>query len=458
MAVDTREAKPFNLLSWFSLLSLICIVLLSAGLASVLSRFMIDTMTRRDAAISSQFVASFAQAEPIMRYLEGPQLAPPDPVMMSFIESFFGHFLIESDVIRANVYLRNRTVAWSSTPSLVGTSFGPNEDLEEALTGSIAIELGTAGVDDKAEHIEFEPSLRGKRYIETYIPIWSRDHRAVVAVVEIYRLTDDLFRAIDSGKWLVWISTLSGGALLYLALFGIVRRAGIIIRRQEERLVESEFMAAIGEMASVIAHGIRNPLASVRSSAELIPLHDLDGARSAAKDIISSVDHLNDWIRHFLYHAHSDIREWAKIDCNAVIRNCLTEWTRAMQLQGVELSLNVDENLPPVPGHPVILGHALNSLIANALEAMPNGGKLHVATSTIDDRRVVEIRIADNGHGVSKDIAARLFRPATTTKSAGLGLGLALSRRVFERSGGALELTTVHGGGALAIVRLPAGD
>lgn len=458
VVADTRKAKAFTLLPWFSLLSLVCIVLLSVGLASVLSRFMVDTMTRRDAEISAQFVDSLAHAEPMIRYFEGPQTVPADPVVMSFIESFFGHFLIQSDVIRANIYLRNRTVAWSSTPSLVGTSFGPNSDLEEALSGTIAIELGTVGVDDKAEHIEFESSLRGTRYIETYIPVWSRDRRSVVAAVEIYRLTDDLFKAIDNGMRLVWYSTLLGGALLFLALFGIVRRAGIIIRQQQERLVESEFMAAIGEMASMIAHGIRNPLASVRSSAELISLHDLDGARSAAKDIVNSVDLLNEWIRSFLYHANSDVREWAKTDCNAVIRNCLSEWTRALQRQGVELTLDIDDALPLVSGHPVILGHALNSLIANALEAMPDGGELHVSTAATGGRRLIEIRISDSGREVRKDIAGRLFRPLTTTKSAGLGLGLALSRRVFERSGGGLELTAVHGGGVLAVVRLPAAD
>jgi signal transduction histidine kinase len=215
-------------------------------------------------------------------------------------------------------------------------------------------------------------------------------------------------------------------------------------------------MAAIGEMASMVAHGIRNPLASVRSSAELIALHDLDGARGAARDIVGSVDRLNEWIRNFLYHAHGDMREWASIDCNTVIRGCLSDWTRAMQRQGVGLTVNLEEELPQVSGHPVILGHALSSLLANALEAMPHGGKLEVSTSATDDGRTVEIRIADSGHGISKDIAERLFHPSSTTKSAGLGLGLALSRRVFERSGGGLELTTIHSGGALAIVRLPA--
>ena len=457
-AADRRGSRSFNLLRSFSILSLVCIVLLSAVLATVLSRFMTKALLERDAVISSQFVESLTYAEQVWSYFEGAQTEPPDPEITAFFGSFFEQFLIRSDVIRANVYAQDQTVIWSSTERLKGTRFGDNKDLELALQGQVMIELGTVGVDDKAEHVEFEPDLLGERYIETYIPVWSRNHQTVVGVVEIYRLTHSLFSAIDTGTRLVWVSTLIGGALLYLVLFGIVRRANTVIDRQQTKLVESEFMAAIGEMASAIAHGIRNPLASIRSSAELVALHDLEGARAAAGDIVNSVDRLSEWIRSFLHQASIDEVQSTKVDFNEIVCDSLADFGAAMRRQEVELILDMAESLPPVHGHPVILKHAINSLVANALEAMPKGGKLHVSTRVNQGGRMIEVRIADNGHGIAATMNEWILRPFATTKRGGLGLGLALARRVIMRSGGTIELASVDGQGTFVIILMPAAD
>lgn len=457
-ATSKGGSTSFNLLRWFSLLSLVCILVLSAALATVLSRFMTNAMVERDAAISAQFVESFAHAEPVWSYFERLKRTPPDPTLVSFFSSFFGRFVIEPDIIRANVYARDRTVIWSSTAALVGTSFGPNAELDMALKGQLAVELGTAGTDDRLEHVEFEPELKGERYVESYIPIWSRDRRTVVGVVEIYRLTKSLFRAIDVGTRLIWITTLAGGALLYIVLFGIVKEASLVIERQERRLVETESLAAVGEMASAVAHGIRNPLASIRSSAELVSTHGADHASNAARDIISSVDRLSEWIRSFLYQAHGDVGASAKVDLNAIARGSLAGYAAAMRRQGIDVVQDMEEPLPEVRGDPLILGQTLNSLVANALEAMPRGGRLHVATRGDRARGTVEVRIADTGHGLADDGAEEAFEPFRTHKHGGLGLGLALSRRVIERLGGTLDLASMEGKGAVATIRMPAAE
>ena len=451
-----RGVRSYNLLRSFSLLSLICIVLLSTALAIILSRFMTKELLQRDASVSSQFVESLTHVEKVWSYFEGAQTEPPDPEVVAFFRAFFEQFLLQSDVIRANVYARDETVIWSSTQSLIGTRFGLNDDLEGALHGQVMIELGTVGVDDKAEHVEFEPALRGQRFIETYIPVRSRDRQAVVGAVEIYRLTHELFGAIDTGTHLIWTCSLIGGALLYLSLFGIIRRASAVIDQQQTRLAESEVMAAIGEMASAIAHGIRNPLASIRSSAELVALHDLEGARTAAKDIVNSVDHLSEWIRRFLHQAHIDKIESTNVDFNEIIRGSLADLGVAINRQDVDLTMDLAEDLPPVLGHPVILEHVINGLIANSLEAMPKGGRLQVTTRAGRGGEVVEVQIADSGHGISATMNERLFRPLATTKRDGLGMGLALSRRAIMRSGGTIELTGSDGHGARVIIRMPA--
>jgi signal transduction histidine kinase len=87
---------------------------------------------------------------------------------------------------------------------------------------------------------------------------------------------------------------------------------------------------------------------------------------------------------------------------------------------------------------------------------MAQGGKLHVKACANRAKRRVEIRIADDGIGIAREMTDRGPRPFATTKHGGLGLGLALSRRVIERSGGTLELTSAEGQGTVAIIRLPA--
>jgi two-component system sensor histidine kinase HydH len=328
----------------------------------------------------------------------------------------------------------------------------------KSARGANCYKAGTVDINDKVEHLEFEPELRGERYIESYIPIWSRDRKTVVGVVEIYRLAEDLFDAIDVGRWLIWISTLAGGALLYVILFGIVRRASVIIEEQEKKLIETESMATIGEMASAVAHGIRNPLASIRSSAELAMILDADRARTAAQDIVLSVDRLSDWIRTFLYQAHSGGSTSATSDLNAIARSNLAGFTASMRRQGVDLMLNVQEPLPLVHGDPVVLGHALNSLFTNALEAMPQGGKLQITTCVSGSGQEVEVHIVDSGPGIVGHQAEQAFRPFVTSKHGGLGLGLALSRRIIERLGGTLDLRANHGAGSVAIVRIPAAN
>ena len=103
------------------------------------------------------------------------------------------------------------------------------------------------------------------RFVELYIPLRETSTGPVIGVVELYRIPFALARAIDAGTVLTWMISLGIGLFLYGVLFWIVRRADRLIRSQQERLIESETLGALGEMASAVAHGIRNPLASIRS-------------------------------------------------------------------------------------------------------------------------------------------------------------------------------------------------
>lgn len=127
-----------------------------------------------------------------------------------------------------------------------------------------------------------------------------------------------------------------------------------------------------------------------------------------------------------------------------------------MTQQHVDLDIELAADLPAVKVDSAPIEQVLNSLITNALEAMPNGGRLSIRGNVDSNRDIVELRIADTGHGISKEAAAQVFRPYFTTKRSGLGLGLALSRRIIERYGGTLRLESVENQGAIVTMNLPA--
>jgi signal transduction histidine kinase len=434
-------------------LSLLCIVGISAASAFLLDRFLTENMLMRDAQVSMQFVESIVQAEGTSAYFLDRDFADANPVL----ESFFKYISLMPDVVRANVYANDRAIIWSSTRALMGKRFGPNPELEEAFEGNLEIESGTVGSeDDKTEHIELDPDKVGFAFVETYIPIWSEDRQTVVGVVEIYRLPSALFAAIRDGQRLVWLSALAGGLLIYATLFWIVRRANKLIVSQQKKLVDAETMAATGELASAVAHSIRNALASIRSSAEVALEDEPAVAREAANDIMNETDRLDKWVRDLLRYARSEPGLSEEVWVRDAVDTCLQGLESTMTQQHVNLDVEVAADLPAVKVDSAPIEQVLNSLITNALEAMPNGGRLSIRGKLDRGRDIVELRIADTGHGISREAAAQVFRPYFTTKRSGLGLGLALSRRIIERYGGTLRLESVENQGATVTMRLPA--
>ena len=138
------------------------------------------------------------------------------------------------------------------------------------------------------------------------MPIFDVHGRRIVGVVELYKVPADLFETLAEGRRLIWLAAVVAAAFLYAALFWIVLRAQRIIEIQGDRLVESESLAVVGEMGSAVAHGLRNPLAAIRSSAELALESPLpDQARECAQDIVAQVDRLEGWVRQLLTPAEA---------------------------------------------------------------------------------------------------------------------------------------------------------
>ena len=136
-------------------------------------------------------------------------------------------------------------------------------------------------------------------------------------------------------------------------------------------------LAAVGEMASAVAHSLRNPLSSVRSSAEFaLATDDADQKEAALGDILKDTDRLETWIRQYLANTQAEFDRDSISDVDSVIRHTLSHFETVFQRNGIRTSTNMDGALPAVRPSSLTLIQVLTGLVANAVEAMPSGGRL----------------------------------------------------------------------------------
>ena len=447
-------SQPYKLLRRFSLLSLLSVSLVFGVCSLLVTDFLTRHMVHRDAVLTMEFLQSVVDVENEIAYGEGRL---PDLGDRHF-EQFFTHVSRLPDVLRANIYTPDRNVIWSSDPKVeVTRRAAVNPELEHALRGYLEYEMGIAGPDDpKPERAHL--SVRPVEFVELYVPLRDRSRDVVIGVAELYRVPTGLFDSISEGVRLIWTFGLVAGLLLSGALFWIVRGADRTIRDQHDRLIETERFAAVGELSAAVAHGIRNPIASIRSSAEL-SLHDAPpSAAEALQDIISEVDHLERWVRELLAYSHPDRGGNTSADLGVVVSRADDAFRRECERRSIELRSQVPSVVPAVAGDEALLEQVLCSLYANAIEAMPRGGKLHVAAEVANRRGAVRLTISDTGHGIAPAQVARLFTPHATTKPKGMGLGLSLVRHIVRRLGGDVHIESVPHQGTRVILDLaPAG-
>jgi len=442
--------RPFVFARWFMTLSLACVVASAVGTAVVLSRFLTEHMLQRDAEVSAEFIESIVRAERTWGWFEDPGR---DDARRP-LDSFFNHVAQMPGVVRANVYQRDGTVLWSSDPAMIGRRFADNPELDQAFAGRILVEYGDID-SGKPEHVALDTATGGSRFMEAYLPVWDGERRTVIGVVEIYRLPQALFRAVDHGVRLVWMSSAAGAVLLYLALAWLVRRAGRAIREQQDRLMEAEALAAIGAVATAVAHGIRNPLASIRSSAELaIEEAGPEASHEAFADIMREADRLEDWVRDLMLQARGEQVVPETIALLPLLQASLRSLAPLAERRGVRLDITAHE-APPITGTPGALAQAIENILGNAVEASPDGGEVTVGLGPAEEGRVVEIRIADTGPGLPPGLPREGPPSFFSTKPRGTGLGLALARRIIGGHGGSLALSSTPRG-TVVTIRLPA--
>lgn len=450
-ATSLRDSPHhLRMLTIFIVISFVAIFSTAAILSTALSRYIINQMMLRDAMVSAEFLNSIVHVEQAAPYFLGltESHTPPD------VQEFVSHVSRLPDVFRANVYAFDGHILWSSDPQMIGQRFPDNDELAEAMQGRLKPELSIISRVEKSEHVGFPPGV--DRFIEYYIPIRREVTGEIVGAVEVYKAPESLLASMSEIRKLAWLGALVAGCALFGGLAVVVAYASRILQRQEARIVETERLAVVGEMASAVAHGLRNPLAAIRSCAELTLEDDIpDHSRDAIRDITNQVDRLESWIRAFLIRSRNDpgsLSDRAQID--QVIQRCLENFETQMRKRGILATLTGGGGQPVALAQPSELEQVLNSIISNSIEAMEKGGTIGIGWSTRPDGKIA-ITITDTGPGIPPDMVGRLFKPFETGKAAGLGVGLALGRRIVERMGGSLDLKNRPNQGVEVTLILP---
>ena len=454
----SRRKQPFNLLRWFSLISMAVIGTVAVALGSVSTKFVITESVQRDALLTSQFLTAIASAE--VRHVSIPnvrtmgELLDPrkdrdfpdvDPMARANARGeFLDHISHLPDVILANVYAPDRMVIWSTNPALMGTTIHADEDLDRAFDSMIPVSASYHDVDKTRMEQKFVTPPE-YIFIENYIPLFDADGDKVTAMVEIYKEPQDLINRMMRGLVLIWLATALGGGIIYLGLYWIVRRAAILLAQQQKQLITNETFVALGEMSSAVAHSLRNPLATIRSSAELALEFDSGPAHKNINDIIGQVDRMSKWVRELLQSLRPLSDEAEPVNLVATLHDTLGAYEQQIAKARVNVVFE-PKDTPMVLSQPIQLTQILNSLLANALEAMDEGGTLTITLEPTDSRSVC-VEISDTGKGMNEEQRAMAFRPFFTTKRGGLGVGLVLVKRIMERFGGAVALDSREGEG-----------
>lgn len=222
-----------------------------------------------------------------------------------------------------------------------------------------------------------------------------------------------------------------------------------------ERMVRADRFAAVGEMATGLAHEIKNPLAGLSGALELLA-EDLTGTPKGevVAEMRHQVDRLTRTMEGLLHFARPTRAHMRRVEVSDVLENVLFLVEQQCKKAPIAVKWRAEPALPPVHGDPAQLEQVFLNVCLNACQAMNGGGGTLTVDSFLRDGRVI-VQIADTGPGIPPDVRPHVFTPFFTTRRDGNGLGLAISARIVVEHGGQIEFTCPVEGGTLFSVSLP---
>jgi two-component system, NtrC family, sensor histidine kinase HydH len=237
------------------------------------------------------------------------------------------------------------------------------------------------------------------------------------------------------------------------------------LEEAEAQVRRTDRLAALGQLTAGLAHELRNPLGTMKTSAELLARKvsaDNEIAREMAGYIQQEVDRINSLITRFLDFARPRNLRLEKTDLHAMLDRAIELFDR--EKSGASASVTVFKNyspdIPPVRIEAELMEHVITNLLSNAAQASPGGAVVTVKTRLADtvEGQKAEIAVIDRGTGIDPKHLENIFNPFFTTKAEGVGLGLAIVSKIVDEHGGQITVESTQGEGSVFRVYLPVAE
>ena len=279
--------------------------------------------------------------------------------------------------------------------------------------------------------------------------------------------------SVDNLRFLAAIGLQTGTVIEKAILYKELIEEKAALQQAQQQLVQSEKLAAVGQLASGIVHDMKNPMTVILGYSGLIgdrlerlPREEREklGISKLLNEIEGGVRHVNQVIEHLLMFARPESMDRRAADLGALVEDTLRFLQHETSNAGVKLEKRIPDRLPPVMVDESHIKQVFMNIVINAIQAMePYEGRFRVSALCREDGdgEVVEVAFADNGCGMTEEQRNRVFEPFFTTKKAGSGiggsgLGLSVSYSIVQNHGGTIEVESEIGRGTTFRVALPA--
>lgn len=471
---DRQDLETFRLVKFFTLTGFIVIALFTV----FLTLFVADRLQEMALKKSEDYAALLAAnlnhqvfqqfVLPVAIRFQG-RIQISDPAQYELLDTVVRNTIHGFHVQQVNIYDQRGDLAYSTDAIELGGSFLHVPAVRQAL------EAGERSVDlqaPKSMLVALLTRATKNNYLKTFNPLRLESVEIRLTpelgpVIGVFEITQDISRDMaEIGKFqLMLIATLVVlMGLLFMVLRQIVKKAeSILERRQEEQkelqaqLELAERLAALGEMVAGVAHEIRNPLGIISSTAELLRKRlESDPTNSRLATIIEEeVNRLNQTVTEFLDFARPREPNLQPATVEDIVERSLEFLQPEIARHHIVLQRHYDGNGRPLWVDPDLLYRAFLNILINAIQAMPNGGELLVATQPGPQGRGRKIIFQDTGEGILPENAKKIFNPFFTTKDHGSGLGLSIVKGIIESHQGQISIESNVGQGAKVSIILP---
>jgi signal transduction histidine kinase len=230
------------------------------------------------------------------------------------------------------------------------------------------------------------------------------------------------------------------------------------LQEAQAEVRRAERLAALGQLTAGLAHELRNPLGTMKTSAEMLSrqvAQENAVAQEMAGFIASEVDRTNSLITRFLDFARPQHLKLETADITVMLDGAIARFEREQKNMGTSVTVfkNYSPDVPPVRFDAELMEHVIANLLVNAAQASPPGGI--VTVKTLSDQDEVEVAVIDRGSGIDPKNIENIFNPFFTTKSDGIGFGLAIISKILDEHGGRITVESALGEGSVFRVFLP---